>query len=203
MSKSARLKRLKEERMKNDEAFRKKEEERKKSSSKAMKKFMRSESIWVKILKFIMVLSFLYSGFFYGGITVLNILYLKSISWINHTYGVILLFTIIVMLIAIILAFKRLYILSFLISLVSTLTYFYITQKYLVDYMIERVNNGWVPNDGSTHPEYEFMIRHYPILLLLLCSSILFVIEVNRLIKKRRREKKKRDNAPTKSIVDD
>ena len=73
MSKSARLKKIKEEKMKNDEVFRKKEEERKNASSKAVRKFLRKESIWVKLIKFIMVLPFLYSGFFYGGITVISI----------------------------------------------------------------------------------------------------------------------------------
>lgn len=198
MSKAARLKKIKEEKMKNDEAFRKKEEERKNNASKAVSKFIRKESIWYKIIKLVMILPFLYSGFFYGGITVINILR-KWIVWIDNTYvGVILLISIIAMFAAIILAFKRYYISSFAVSLVSTLAYFFITKKYFVDYL-----TGRVTSDGNIHPEYEFMIRHYPILLFLLCSFILFIMTLFKIFKKIRKEKEKRNNAPTKSIIDD
>lgn len=198
MSKAARLKKIKEERMKSDEAFRKKVEERKNTPSKAAGKFIRKESIWFKIIKFIMILPFLYSGFFYGGITVINI-FRKWIVWIDNTYvGAILLICIIAMLAAIILAFKRHYISSFAVSLVSTLVYFFITKKYFVDYL-----TGKVTSDGNIHPEHEFMIRHYPILLFLLCSFILFIMTMFKIFKKKHKDKLKRDNAPTKSIIDD
>ncbi len=195
MSKSARLKRIKQDRMKNDEAFRKKEEERK-NSSKAVKKFVRSESIWVKLLKFIMVLPFLYSGFFYGGITIIGILK-RYIENIDTYVGIVLLICLAAMLLAIILTFKRFYIPGFILSLISVLTYFFITKKYFVDFV-----TGKVAEDGNINPEYKYMIWFYPILLFLLCSFILLIIDVFRLIKKKRREKEKKDNAPTKSIVD-
>lgn len=197
MSKAARLKKIKEEKMKSDEAFRKKEEERKKAS-KAIGNFIKKESIWYKIIKFIMILPFLYSGFFYGLITSINI-FKKWVPWIDNTYiGLIILISIIAMFIAIILAFKRLYFSSFIISLVSTSVYFFITKKHFVDYLV-----GKVTEDGNIHPEYEFMIRHYPILLFLLCSFILFIMTIIRIFMQKRKEKSKRDNAPTKSIIDD
>lgn len=197
MSKAARLKKIKEEKMKSDEVFRKKEEERK-NASKTIGNFIRKESIWYKIVKFIMILPFLYSGFFYGLITSINI-FKKWVPWIDNTYiGLIILISVIAMFIAIILAFKRLYFSSFIISLVSTSVYFFITKKHFVDYLV-----GKVTEDGNIHPEYEFMIRHYPILLFLLCSFILFIMTIIRIFKKKRKEKSKRDNAPTKSIIDD
>ncbi len=195
MSKSARLKKIKEERMKNDEIFRKKEEARKNAPSKAMKKFIRKESFWVKLVKFIMVLPFLYSGFFYGGITVISI-FKKTID-INTYVGTIILISLIAMLVALILAFKRFYISSFAVSLVSVLVYFFITKKYFVDYA-----TGKVTESGNINPQYKYMIWFYPILLFLLCSFILLIIAVFRLVKKKRKERAKIDNAPTKSIVD-
>ena len=182
--------------MKNDEIFRKKEEERKNAPSKAMKKFIRKESAWVKLIKFIMVLPFLYSGFFYGGITVISI-FKKTIN-INTYVGTIILISLIAMLGGLILAFKRFYISSFAVSLVSVLVYFFITKKYFVDFA-----TGKVTVSGNINPQYKYMIWFYPILLFLLCSFILLIIDIFRLIKKKRREKEKRDNAPTKSIVDD
>ena len=196
MSKSARLKKIKEERMKNDEIFRKKEEARKNAPSKAMKKFISKESFWVKLVKFIMVLPFLYSGFFYGGITVISI-FKKTID-ISTYVGIIILICLIAMLAALILSFKRFYISSFVLSFISVLAYFLITKKYFVDYA-----TGKVTESGNINPQYKYMIWFYPILLFLLCSFILLVIAVIRLIKKKRREIEKRDNAPTKSIVDD
>ncbi len=195
MSKSKRLKKTKEENMKNDEIFRKKEEERKNAPSKAMKKFIRKESVWIKLIKFIMVLPFLYSGFFYGGITVISI-FKKTID-INTYVGAVILICLIAMLGALILSFKRFYISSFAVSLVSVLVYFFITEKYFVDYA-----TGKVTESGNINPQYKYMIWFYPILLFLLCSLILLIIDVFRLIKKKRREREKRDNAPTKSIVD-
>lgn len=197
MSKAERLRKIKEEKMKNDEAFRKKEEKRKEASAEVVGKFVKKESIWYKIIKFIMILPFLYSGFFYGLITAINI-FKKWVPWIDNTYiGVLILISVIAMLIAVILAFKRLYLASFIISLVSTSVYFFITKKHFVDYL-----TGRVTENGDIHPEYEFMIRHYPILLFLLCSFILFIMTVFTVFKKKKKEKAKRDNAPTKSIVD-
>lgn len=195
MSKSERLKKIKEENMKNDEIFRKKEEERKNAPSKAMKKFIRKESVWIKLIKFIMVLPFLYSGFFYGGITVISI-FKKTID-INTYVGTVILICLIAMLGALILSFKRFYISSFILSFISVLAYFLITKKYFVDYA-----TGKVTESGNINPQYKYMIWFYPILLFLLCSFILLIIDVFRLIKKKRREREKRDNAPTKSIVD-
>lgn len=195
MSKSARLKRLKEERMKNDEAFRKKEEERKNTSSKAVKKFLKKESIWVKLIKFIMVLPFLYSGFFYGGITVISI-FKKTIN-VDTYVGTIILVCLIGMLAAIVLAVKRIYITSFLVSLVSVLVYFFTTKKHFVDYA-----TGKITEDGNMNPEHKYMIWYYPILTFLLCSTVLLIIALVRNIKKKIKEKAKRDNAPTKSIID-
>ncbi len=195
MSKSERLKKIKEENMKNDEIFRKKEEERKNAPSKAMKKFIQKESVWIKLIKFIMVLPFLYSGFFYGGITVISI-FKKTID-INTYVGTVILICLIAMLGALILSFKRFYISSFILSFISVLAYFLITKKYFVDYA-----TGKVTESGNINPQYKYMIWFYPILLFLLCSFILLIIDVFRLIKKKRREREKRDNAPTKSIVD-
>ena len=195
MSKSARLKKIKEERMKNDEIFRKKEEARKNAPSKAMKKFIRKESFWVKLVKFIMVLPFLYSGFFYGGITVISI-FKKTID-ISTYVGIIILICLIAMLVALILSFKRFYISSFVLSFISVLAYFLITKKYFVDYA-----TGKVTESGNINPQYKYMIWFYPILLFLLCSFILLIITVFRIVKKKRKERAKRDNAPTKSIVD-
>lgn len=195
MSKSERLKKIKESEMKNNEIFRKKEEERKNAPSKAMKKFIRKESVWIKLIKFIMVLPFLYSGFFYGGITVISI-FKKTID-INTYVGTVILICLIAMLGALILSFKRFYISSFAVSLVSVLAYFFITKKYFVDYA-----TGKVTESGNINPEYKYMIWFYPILLFLLCSLILLIIDIFTLVKKKRREREKRDNAPTKSIVD-
>lgn len=195
MSKSARLKRLKEERLENDEDFRKKEEKRKNASSKTVKKFLKKESIWLRLIKFIMILPFLYSGFFYGGITVISI-FKKTIN-VETYVGTVILICLIGMLAAIILAFKRFYISSFGFSIVSVLVYFFITKKYFVDYA-----TGKITEDGNINPQYKYMIWYYPILLLLLCSTVLMIIALVRIIRKKIKEKAKRDNAPTKSIID-
>lgn len=196
MSKAARLKKIKEERLKNDEAFRKKEQKRKNASSKVVSKFIRKESIWFKVIKFIMVLPFLYSGFFYGGVTVISI-FMKFIKMDTYV-GVVILVCLIAMLAAVILAFKRHYIPSFVFSLASTLVYFFTTKKHFVDYA-----TGKVTEDGNINPEYKYMIWFYPILLFLLCSFILLIMTLFKIFKKVRKEKERRDNAPTKSIIDD
>lgn len=195
MSKSARLKRLKEERLENDEAFRKKEEKRRNASSKTVKKFLKKESIWLRLIKFIMILPFLYSGFFYGGITVISI-FKKAIN-VETYVGTVILICLIGMLAAIILAFKRFYISSFGFSIVSVLVYFFITKKYFVDYA-----TGKITEDGNINPQYKYMIWYYPILLLLLCSTVLMIIALVQIIRKKIKEKAKRDNAPTKSIIE-
>lgn len=195
MSKAARLKKEKEKRLKTDEAFRKKEEERK-SVSKSAGKFIKKESVWFKILKLIMILPFLYSGFFYGGVSIISIF--KRMISIDTYVGWIILLCLTGMLIAIILAFKRRYIVGFIVSAVSTTVYFFTTKKYFVDYA-----RGKVTEDGNINPEYKYMRWFYPILLFLLCALILFIMSLVKIIKKKLREKAKKDNAPVKSIIDD
>ena len=47
----------------------------------------------------------------------------------------------------------------------------------------------------------DYMLQHYPIMIILVFSLIMAIITLVKLIKKKKRLKELRDNAPVKSIV--
>lgn len=198
MSKADRLKKLKIEQMQQDLEFRKKEEYRKRSKeeAKATKKFLKSESKLFLLFKLLMFIPFLYSGFFYGGVSIIAIL--RNMIAVPKSVGFIMLGSVLVMAVAIILAFMRKYLLTFIFSAVSTVAFFFCTNKYFVQYATGRVTES-----GELNPEHTYMIRFYPIVLFAVFALVLFLLSVGFRVKKARREKQRRDNAPVKSIIDE
>ena len=212
MSKKDRLKAQKEkqDRLKKEaelEEQREREEAREKqsrSAKKMMKKAKRSkpngEPVYYLILKLIMIVPFAYSGFFYGGVTVVGILgkYIEPVppKWVMWA----MLAGIIVMLAGILFAFFKKYIVSFVLSLGGTIS-FLKAGGYLINRIQDKLASTAV-DQSLQNMDKEYMWRFYPAAGLAVVSGVLLICTVIRKLLERKRLQRERDNAPVESIVD-
>lgn len=184
---------------KRHEAEREKTKEAK--SSAEAKKFMKRESFIYLFLKLLMLASFLYSGLFYGGITVVGV-YIGAMSVteegaLTMASANVMLVGILFMVLGLVLAFFKKYILSFIPILVGTYLYIYVAYNRVIKFAADRVTES-----GEIDLNNKYKIWYYPIGILVLISFVLAVITVIKFINRNRITKKERDNAPVKSIVD-
>ena len=104
-----------------------------------------------------------------------------------------------VVFIAIILAFVKKYIASFIGVLAGNAVYMH-GVRYMMKTLKTMMDTQYVaPDQQNMYRDY--MIRYYPMMLTLLFSLILLVISVVITIRRKRREKAERDNAPVESII--
>lgn len=212
MSKKDRLKAQKEkqDRLKKEaelEEQREREEAREKqsrSAKKMMKKAKRvkpnGEPVYYLILKLIMIVPFAYSGFFYGGVTIVGIIgkYIEPVppKWVLWAMAA----GIVAMFAGILFAFFKKYIVSFVLSVGGTVS-FLKAGGYLIKRIQDKLSTTAV-DQSLQNMDKEYMWRFYPIVGVAVISTVLLICTVIRNLMERRRLQRERDNAPVESIID-
>lgn len=212
MSKKDRLKAQKEkqDRIKKEaelEEQREREEAREKqsrSAKKMMKKAKRvkpnGEPVYYLILKLIMIVPFAYSGFFYGGVTIVGIIgkYIEPVppKWVLWAMAA----GIVAMFAGILFAFFKKYIVSFVLSVGGTVS-FLKAGGYLIKRIQDKLSTTAV-DQSLQNMDKEYMWRFYPIVGVAVISTVLLICTVIRKLMERRRLQRERDNAPVESIID-
>lgn len=212
MSKKDRLKAQKEkqDRLKKEaelEEQREREEAREKqsrSAKKMMKKAKRikpnGEPVYYLILKLIMIVPFAYSGFFYGGVTIVGIIgkYIEPVppKWVLWAMAA----GIVAMFAGILFAFFKKYIVSFVLSVGGTVS-FLKAGGYLIKRIQDKLSTTAV-DQSLQNMDKEYMWRFYPIVGVAVISTVLLICTVIRKLMERRRLQRERDNAPVESIID-
>lgn len=212
MSKKDRLKAQKEkqDRLKKEaelEEQREREEAREKqsrSAKKMMKKAKRvkpnGEPVYYLILKLIMIVPFAYSGFFYGGVTIVGIIgkYIEPVppKWVLWAMAT----GIVAMFVGILFAFFKKYIVSFILSVGGTVS-FLKAGGYLIKRIQDKLSTTAV-DQSLQNMDKEYMWRFYPIIGVAVISTVLLICTVIRKLMERRRLQRERDNAPVESIID-
>lgn len=212
MSKKDRLKAQKEkqDRLKKEaelEEQREREEAREKqsrSAKKMMKKAKRvkpnGEPVYYLILKLIMIVPFAYSGFFYGGVTIVGIIgkYIEPVppKWVLWAMAA----GIVAMFAGILFAFFKKYIVSFVLSVGGTVS-FLKAGGYLIKRIQDKLSTTAV-DQSLQNMDKEYMWRFYPIIGVAVISTVLLICTVIRKLMERRRLQRERDNAPVESIID-
>lgn len=212
MSKKDRLKAQKEkqDRLKKEaelEEQREREEAREKqsrSAKKMMKKAKRvkpnGEPVYYLILKLVMIVPFAYSGFFYGGVTIVGIIgkYIEPVppKWVLWAMAA----GIVAMFAGILFAFFKKYIVSFVLSVGGTVS-FLKAGGYLIKRIQDKLSTTAV-DQSLQNMDKEYMWRFYPIVGVAVISTVLLICTVIRNLMERRRLQRERDNAPVESIID-
>lgn len=169
--------------------------------SKSARKYMKKEPFIFLLLKLVMLASFLYSGLFYGGVTVVGVytgaMTVTEEGALTTVSANIMLVGILLMVLSLVLAFFKKYILSFASSLLGTVLYLYVAYDRVIKFAAGRVTES-----GEIDLDNKYKIWYYPIAVFLIIAFVLMVISIVKKIKKRKEAKKIRDNAPVKSIVE-
>ena len=164
-------------------------------------KLLKKEPIVCLVLKILAVGVYLYSCFFYGGVTVIGI-FGGYIEDIEKKYAVFMLIGVILLLAALILMFFKKYIVSFALNAVGTILYMK-TAVFLVETIRKRLEENYITDSDILHLDKTYIYRHYPELAFLGLGLVLLLIDLVRRYLKYRKIKAERDNAPVKSIIDD
>ncbi|MBR1764154.1 MAG: hypothetical protein IJ746_02045 [Ruminococcus sp.] len=208
MSKSDRLKKQSQkqlEEIKKREQEEKAEREKPAEESRSAKKLRRQakklDSAASLVLKFLMLVPFLWSGLYYGGIFIVGITMEQMDDMPKRTalwLGIGLVFFVA----GIILAFLSKYPAQLGAVLVGT-AFFMTGAAKIVGKARERVGDGIGLTQEQQNLPTKWSRGLYPILGMTAISAVLFLIWLVKLIRKRRRQQQERDNAPVKSIIDD
>ena len=170
-------------------------------SSKAAQKYMKKESFIYLFLKLVMLASFLYSGLFYGGVTVVGVytgaMTVTEEGALTTASANIMLVGLLFMVLGLVLVFLKKYILSFTASFLGTILYLYVAYERVIKFAADRVTQS-----GEIDLDNKYKIWYYPIVIFVFISLVLMVISIVKKIKKIRENKRIRDNAPVKSIVE-
>ncbi len=207
MSKKSRLDKQKQEQIRqkklaeSDEL--KEKEAAKHRESKSAKKMRRAAkrgyaNIWLTIFTVIMLGAFAYSGFFWGGVTVVGSLEGLA-EQISHKTAYMMLGGIILMLAGIFISLRRHYKLQSLFVLPGFALYFYSANVIINDIRHELSTRAVDPQLIGMDKDYVY--RHYPIIITAAFSALILLISVIITLRKRHKQKIERDNAPVESIV--
>ncbi len=170
-------------------------------NSKAAQKYMKKEPFIYLLLKLVMLASFLYSGLFYGGVTVVGVytgaMTVTEEGALTTASANVMLVGILFMILGLVLVFIKKYILSFMASFLGTVLYLYVAYDRVIKFAADRVSAS-----GEIDLDNKYKIWYYPIAVFVLISLVLMVISIVKKINKRKQDKNIRDNAPVKSIVE-
>lgn len=168
------------------------------NAGRSAKKLMRSESEVYLILKIVLLIPFLYSGFFWGLIAAINLM--NGGEYKND--AVIMLVGICLGLVGIIICFFRLYIIQFIFTLSSTILYM-VSANSIVGRTIAQEADGLITVDErGKYLSDALEIRHYPYIFFGIFALMLFAWKVVQIITERKEKIERERNAPTKSILE-
>ena len=208
MSKKDRLRKQSQKQLEEKKKQKQQEEQEKKeapaesrSAKKLRRQAKRHDSALSLIVKFLMLLPFLWSGFYYGGIFIIGIT-MEQMDEMPRYVALLLGIGEIFFIAAIILAFISKYIAQFVSVLVGT-AFFMTAAVKIINKAKERVGAGYGLTDDQRELPSKWSWGLYPILFFTAFSALLFVIWLVGVLSVRRRRQRERDNAPVKSIVED
>ena len=189
-----------EEQREREEAREKQSRSAKKMMKKAKRVKPNGEPVYYLILKLIMIVPFAYSGFFYGGVTIVGIIgkYIEPVppKWVLWAMAA----GIVAMFAGILFAFFKKYIVSFVLSVGGTVS-FLKAGGYLIKRIQDKLSTTAV-DQSLQNMDKEYMWRFYPIVGVAVISTVLLICTVIRNLMERRRLQRERDNAPVESIID-
>lgn len=170
-----------------------------KYEKKGKKALIRKEPVFAKILRFVMLLPYAVNGLFLGSITVIAILFLDLDMPDSKAY--LILASDVLITSGLIFTFMKKYIPAFGFNAVGTGLFVSVGVSFVTK----------IQNHMETHhvdPEYanmdvKYMLYFYPMLILGICSAVLFVYKIVTIINRRKRERDRFNNMPVKSIIDD
>ncbi len=170
--------------------------------SKASKRFMNKEPLLFMLIKLIMLASFVYSGFFYGGVTVVGVytgaMTVTEKGALTLSSANVMLIGILLMLIGLVLVFLKRYIVSFILSISGVLLFLYVAYERVIKFAAGRVSAS-----GDLNPQTKYMLWYYPIAVFAAGAFAFLIIKIVMTVMKNKRIRKIKDNAPTKSIIDE
>lgn len=170
-------------------------------NSKAAQKYMKKEPFVYLLLKLVMLASFLYSGLFYGGVTVVGVytgaMTVTEEGALTTASANVMLVGILLMVLGLVFVFLKKYILSFTASFLGTVLYLYVAYERVIKFAAGRVTES-----GEIDLDNKYKIWYYPIAVFVFVSLLLMVISIVKKLKKKKEAKRIRDNAPVKSIVE-
>ncbi|NLZ45986.1 MAG: hypothetical protein GX896_04775 [Clostridiales bacterium] len=213
MSKKDRLRREKEKQLKQQKELEKEEILLKSANieSKASKKYKKTstkvkEPVYFLVMKFAQLLVFGYSGFYWGGVLILAIVFdlinRYSFSTVSNITAVFIACGVVVMCASLVLGFLKKYTTAFVVSIVGLVAYLYGVNQFIIPIKNE-IGDKAVVNSNLLTLDEQWMRRCYPIIVFTVISFIMFIIKVIQGVIKKKKEKEKMDNAPVKSIVSD
>lgn len=169
-------------------------------------KHKKLESGIMLFLKLLMIIPLVYSGVFYGGVTIIGIakgeMHLMDgsmnpmPSWVAIAMGL----GCLAIIAGIFLSFFKKYYISLAFILAGTISYMK-SAIYIVHEISKKLETSSVSPDIADMDK-DYMKYYYPIMAVLLIAVILAVIALVKKIRRKKRLKAERDNAPVKSIVD-
>ena len=163
-------------------------------------RLMKKEPIVCLILKILACLVYMYSCFFYGGVTIIGI-FSGQVNGVENKYAFFMLAGVVLALAAIILMFFKKYIISFIVNIAATILYMK-TAFFLVEKVKKLLDENYITDSDLLGLDKTYKIRHYPEFGILFLGAVLLVISLIRRYLKYRRLRTERDNAPVKSIID-
>lgn len=179
-------------------------EEAKHKESRAAKKMRRAarkgySSALMIFLTVLMLLPFLYSGFFYGGIMIVGQFTGAAEVMPAHT-GLMMLIADVLVLTGIVLSFAGRYIIQGIFTISGSAVYLFAAHRVVADIQ-ERLDKYYVEKSLRTMDK-TYMRYCYPMAGVTVFGAVIFIIALTAFIRKKRRQKRERDNAPVESIVD-
>ncbi len=208
MSKKDRLKKEKArqtERERLDELEEQRErEEAKFKESRAAKKMRRAAkrgypNALMVLFTLLMLASFGYSGFFYGGIMIVGQFTGAAEVMPAHT-GLMMLIADALMLTGIVLSFARKYIVQGVFTLGGSGLYLFAAHRVIADIQ-DRLEKYYVEPELQTMDK-TYMKYCYPIIGVTVFGAVILAVALTAYIRKKRRLKREKDNAPVRSIVE-
>ncbi|MBR6101208.1 MAG: hypothetical protein IKP95_02175 [Ruminococcus sp.] len=206
MSKKDRLKKqseaqLKKKRQSEAEELREREEVSESRAAKKLRKSARRRTSAVTtVIKVLMLIPFLWSGLYYGGIFVIGIS-MEQMDDVPARIAVFIGLGSLICLVGIVFAFLSKYITQFCIIAAGSIMFMW-GASYIVDKAKERIGDGVGLTEEQKGLADKWRFGLYPILILTALSAALlavYLIGRYREAKKRRREF---DNRPVKSIIE-
>lgn len=164
-------------------------------------RLLKKEPIYCLLLKLIAVGVYIYSCFYYGGVTIIGI-FTGQVHEVPKKYAVYMLIGVVLLLAALLLMFFKKYIVSFVLNAAGTILYMK-TSVFLVETVRRMLNDNYISDPDIQNLDKIYVRRHYPEIAFLALGLVLLLISIIRRYLRYRKLRNERDNAPVKSIIDD
>ena len=180
------------------------EEKAKASESKTAKKYRkrarRGGNALMTIIKVLMIIPYLWSGFCYGGIFIFGIT-MEQMDDVPGRIAVFIGIGSLLCLTGMVFAFLGRYKTQFAIIMSGTVLFMY-GASYIVGKAQERIRSGVGLTEEQRNLASKWRFGLYPIMLLAALSAALLAIYIIRKALTRRRQRREYDNRPVKSIIE-